>query len=121
MTFTHRPSEVTTILKTICSGADIKISTQLETYIVNLEAKQPNRPREITEILSVIGSHYTVGLQALLEDYIAKLEATQQPTAQTQTETALEANTLPAWSHQRTLERQLHRQERAFKKATHQW
>jgi hypothetical protein len=117
MTFINRPASVTTILKTICSGPDIKISTQLEAYIADLEAKQPDRPHEITAILSVIGSHYTVGLQSLLEDYISDLEAKQQPVSQLKNPAAFEANNAPVWSHQQTVARQLHRQERALRKA----
>lgn len=114
MTFTQRPAEVTTILKTICSGADAKISTQLEAYIAKLEANQPDRPHEITEILNVIGSHYTVGLQTLLEKYLSKLESTQQPVKDV---AVYDPNNPPVWSHQRTVERQLHLQKRAFEKA----
>lgn len=117
MTFINRPASVTTILKTICSGPDTQISAQLEAYIAGLEAKQPDRPHEITEILSVIGSHYTVGLQSMLEDYISDLEAKQQPVSQAQNPAVPEANHAPAWSHEQTAARELHRQERAVRKA----
>ena len=112
----NRPIPITTILNTISSGSDRAISAQLETYIADLEAKQPDRPKAITEILSMIGSHYTVDLQAVLETYIANLEAKQQPITQVKNQVAFEANNPPVWSQQRTAEREQHRQERALLK-----
>jgi len=112
----NRPTPITTILKTISSGPDAAISTQLETYIADLEAKQPDRPKAITEILSVIGTHYTVDVQAALEAYIADLEAKQQPITQVKNQAAFKANDLPVWSQQRTAEREQHRHERALLK-----
>jgi len=112
----NRPTPITTILKTISSGPDTAISAQLETYIADLEAKQPDRPKAITEILSVIGSRYTVDAQTSLEAYIANLEAKQQPITPVKKSVAFEANNPPVWSQQRTAEREQHRHERALLK-----
>ena len=113
----NRPTPITTILNTVSSGSDAAISTQLETYIADLEAKQPDRPKAIIEILSMIGSRYTVDLQAVLETYIANLEAKQQTAAPLKAlPPALDPNNPPVWSHQRTAEREQHRRERALLK-----
>jgi hypothetical protein len=109
----NRPTPITTILNTISSGSDAAVSTQLETYITDLEAKQPDRPKAITEILSMIGSRYTVDSQAVLESYIANLEAKQRPI---KNQAAFDANNPPIWSQQRTAEREQHRHERALLK-----
>jgi len=79
MTHINRPTQIATILETIGSGEDHEISAELETYIADLEAKQPDRPSRIATILQTVSSQYPVDMGSALEAYIADLEASQQP------------------------------------------
>lgn len=112
-----RPTQITTILRTLTSGDNAEISDELESYIADLEAKQPDRPARITEILSIIGSQNSADVSRSLEAYISDLEVRQQ--------IVLPANDfapsrnpdkLPIWSYQRVLKREQRRRESALKK-----
>ena len=116
MTHIDRPTQITTILKTIGSGADAEIRAELETYITDLEAKQPDRPTRIAAILRTIGSGYTADIAISLEAYISDLEARQQAVLPGADHTSWDPDNSPAWSHQRSVEREQHRRERAVKK-----
>ena len=78
MTQADRSIRITTILKTIDSGDDAEISAELETYIADLEAKQPARPPRIAALLKTIDSQYPADMGISLEVYISDLEAKQQ-------------------------------------------
>ena len=112
MKYISRPSPITNVLNTISADAHSE-TAELESYIANLEAKQPDRPSRISEILSMIGLQYSVDVQAILEEYISNLEAKQQPR---KNQAAFDANNPPVWSQQRTAEREQHRHERALLK-----
>ncbi len=112
----NRPTPITTVLNTISADAHSE-TTELESYIANLEALQQDRPSRINEILSMIGSQYSVDVQAILEAYISNLEGKQYAVPPSNKRTAsLELNNLPVWSHQRTLERERHHKEHALTK-----
>jgi hypothetical protein len=112
-----RPTQITTILKTIGSGAAGEIRTELEKYIADLEAKQPDRPGRITTILKDIGTRYPADTGISLEAYISDLEAKQQAVLPGNNHTpSWDPDNPPVWSHQRSMQREQHRQERALKK-----
>lgn len=112
----NRPTPITAVLNTISADAQSE-TTELESYITNLEALQQDRPSRISEILSMIGSKYSVDVQAILEAYISNLEGKQHAVESSKAHTAaVDVNNLPVWSHQRTLERERHHKEHALAK-----
>jgi hypothetical protein len=112
-----RPTQITTILKTICSEDDTAISAELETYIADLEAKQPIRPARVAAILRTIGSQYPADMEISLEAYISDLEARQQADLPGNDHTpSWDPDNPPIWSNQRQVEREQHRRERALRK-----
>ena len=117
MNHIERPTQITTILKTIHSGDDPETSAELETYIADLEAKQPDRPSRIAAILKNIGSDYPADMGTSLEAYISDLEAKQQAVqSEHNPAPAWDPNNPPIWSHQHQVEREHHRREQALKK-----
>jgi hypothetical protein len=79
--------------------------------------KQPHRPAQIAMILKTISSAYPVDVGAALEAYISDLETRQQAVLPGHDQTSSwDPNNPPIWSHQRSLERDQHRRERALKK-----
>lgn len=116
MSHVNRPTQISTILETISSGQDKKISTELESYIADLEAKQPNRPARIAEILRSIGAQYPAYIEDSLEVYIADLESSQQPVKPSINRHGWDSDNPPIWSHERAMQREHHRKERASQK-----
>jgi hypothetical protein len=122
MNHLDRPKQIATILRTIGSGIHPEMGAELERYITELEAKQPNRPTQVAEILETISSQYPAEMQSALEAYIANLEAKQQSGLLASNHAALrDPNNPPVWSHQRTVQREQHRRERALKKQNNTW
>ena len=112
-----RPTQITTILKTIDSGDDAEISAELETYIADLEARKPGRPTRIAAILRTIDSQYPADMGISLEVYIFDLEAKQQADLPGNDHTPpWNPNNPPAWSRQRSVEHEQRSRERALKK-----
>jgi hypothetical protein len=112
-----RPARITTVLQTIEAGDTPKISAELEAYIANLEARQPDRPVRIAAILGTIGTQYPAELQMTLDTYISSLEARQQVVLSgTNRSLVLNSEHPPVWSQQRTIERERRRRERASQK-----
>ncbi len=112
-----RPTQITTALRTIALGDDSEISTELEAYIADLEAKQPERPSRIAAILETIASHYPAEMGISLGAYISNLEAKQQAVLPDNTQIpSWDPNNPPIWSQQRHNEREQHRREHALKK-----
>ena len=93
-------------------------SIELETYIAELEARQPTRPTHIISILSDIDSQYPADIVFALETYIANLESNQQATKPKQKTPVLEGESAPIWSHKRAEQRRQRRQRRATQKQT---
>jgi hypothetical protein len=110
-----RPTQITTILSTICTGDAAESGAELEAYIADLEAKQPHRPTRITAILRTIGSQYPAGTGILLEEYISNLEAKQQAMQPSDRTPSRDPNNPPVWSHQRSVQRAQQRREHALK------
>ena len=114
MTYHKRPVQIDSILKTLDSGDEADFGTELETYIAELEAKQPVRPSRIVTILVNIGSQYPVEMKAHLDAYITDLEAKQQVQLEEENEVqAYDPENPPVWSYERFMRRQKRRQERA--------
>jgi hypothetical protein len=112
-----RPIQISTILKTMSSGDDTKVRAELETYIADLEAKQPDRPMRITAILKDIGAHYPADMRAALEVYVSDLEARQQAVLPDNNLTPTwDTKNPPVWSHERSVQRDRHHREQALKK-----
>lgn len=112
-----RPTQITEILRALSLADSQKISAELAAYIADLEAKQPERPAQIAEILRTIASQYPVDIATALETYISTLESRQQAIApNTAPPLVWDRNNPPVWSHQRSVERDQHRRERALKK-----
>ena len=78
MTHAARPTQIAAILETLRTEFPADIMASLETYMTDLEAKQPDRPDQIVAILKAIDEAHTVDTTAPLEVYIADLEARQQ-------------------------------------------
>jgi hypothetical protein len=117
MTQITRPSQIAAVLRTLSSGDGKALGTELETYIAELEAKQPDRPTRITAILQSIGAWHPADIMTALETYILALEAKQHSAPSDTIQTPLwDPNNPPVWSHQREVERQQRRRERALKK-----
>ena len=70
-----RPEQIDIILNSL----DAEMTTQLETYIADLEAKQPDRPPKITKWLKEVAQRHSTEAMATLEAYLSQLEANQQP------------------------------------------
>jgi hypothetical protein len=94
-------TQITSILKAISLGDGAKISAELESYIAELEAKQPHRPAHITAILSTIRSQYPADMEVSLETYISNLEEKQQAIVPSANHSSSwDPNNPPRWSHQ---------------------
>jgi hypothetical protein len=111
-----RPTQITTILKTIGSGDDAAIRAELETYIAALEAKQADRPAHITAILKTLESQYPADMSIILEAYLYKLEIGQQLVLLWDSITPAKDTKSPVWSNEQSVQREQHRRERALKK-----
>jgi predicted KAP-like P-loop ATPase len=72
-----RPEQIDKILNSLDAADDMTI--ELETYIADLEAKQPDRPSGITRCLEEVALRHSAEAMASLEAYLLKLEANQQP------------------------------------------
>jgi hypothetical protein len=112
MNVSTRPAHIIATLNTVASNQDAQLSAELETYIADLEAKQPERPRRIADILKTLTDQYPAEEMASLGAYISALEANQQraltnPTA---------PDKIPMWSHLRTMQREEQRRQRAIRK-----
>lgn len=119
MTHTTRPKQITTILNSLDAAKTDAGSIELETYIAELEARQPTRPTHITSILSDIDSQYPADIVFALETYIANLESNQQVTKRKQKNApVLEGEPAPIWSHKRAEQRRQRRHRRATLKQT---
>lgn len=117
MTQITRPTQIATLLQTLTEGDGKALGTELETYIADLEAKQPDRPTRITAILKAIGATHPADIMAILETYVVALEVKQQPAPSNTIQAPLwDPNNPPVWSHQRQVEREQRRRERAVKK-----
>jgi hypothetical protein len=112
-----RPTQITTILKTIGSGDDAEIRVELETYVAELESRQPDRPGRIKAILKTIGSQYSADVAATLEVYISDLEARQMAVLPDDDYAPSQnPDNPPYWSHVYMVERENRRRERALRK-----
>lgn len=117
MKYMDRPIQINTILKTISAHDDTDFSTELETYIGDLESKQPDRPTRIVAILSQIETQYPAEMGISLETYISELEARQQTVASDNNFTpSWDANNPPLWSHARVVRREQQIRQRAVRK-----
>jgi len=96
---------------------------ELEIYIADLEAKQPDRPSEITRCLEKVELHHSAEAMASLEAYITHLEANQQIAAppNNMPSSRFDPENPPRWSHQRLIERAQRRRVRALKKQNNSW
>jgi hypothetical protein len=78
MTRAHRPTQIAAILEMLRAEFPADEVASLETYLADLEARQPDRPDHIAAILKAVGSDHPSDTGASLEAYIADLEASQQ-------------------------------------------
>jgi hypothetical protein len=65
-------------LKAIETEYPDDVGTSLETYIADLEAKQPQRPAQISAILKRVDTDHPLDMGLFLEGYVSDLEAKQQ-------------------------------------------
>ncbi len=72
----NRPEQIDNILNSL--APDDETMTELQTYIADLEAKQPDRPERIIAVLKDIAARYPAEAMAFLEAYLSELEANQQ-------------------------------------------
>ena len=72
-----RPEQIDAILNSL--DPDDETMTELQKYIADLEAKQPDRPSRITRCLEEVELHHSAEAVASLEAYLSELEANQQP------------------------------------------
>jgi hypothetical protein len=78
------------------------------------------RPSKITASLKIIEAELPADIVASLEAYIEALEANQVDLSPDDKGLSItETNIPPIWSHQRTMEREAHRHERALRKLDH--
>lgn len=111
----NRPEQIETILNSL-DAAD-ELTKELEIYIADLEAKQPDRPSRITSLLQEVESRYSAEAKVSLEAYISELEANQQPVPPNNTlKPQFDPDNPPRWSHQRSVERAQRRWMRAQRK-----
>lgn len=108
----ERPTRIMTILDTIRAEDGANLSAELDAYIADLEAKQPQRPTRIAAILTIIDSQYPVNVRTSLEAYVSDLEARQQTTPHSNGDFAPSSSTL----YWRGVERQLRRRLRTLRK-----
>jgi len=106
-----RPEQIDEILKALDDSA---VTTELKTYIADLEAKQPDRPSRVTRCLEEVALHHSTEAIASLEAYLSELEAHQQPVTSLQSRP--DPDNPPRWSHQRSVEREQRRRGRALRK-----
>ena len=117
----ERPAQISTILQTIYSRDEAESSTELEAYIADIEAKQPDRPSRIADILRNIESQYPADISASLEAYISNLEARQQTFRSENYQTSTwDPKNPPIWSHQHQIEREQHRRKQAMQSRSYQ-
>ena len=118
----NRPDQINLFLKTIGTSDDIEIGRELETYIAELEAKQPDRPTRIATILRQIDTQYPEEIGTSLEIYISELEARQQtvPSGNGYIP-ARDTNNPPVWSHARAVRREQQIRQRALRKQNKSW
>ena len=72
-----RPEQMDSILNSLVT--EDELITELQAYIADLEAKQPDRPSRITKCLEEIALRHPAETMASLEAYLSELEAHQQP------------------------------------------
>jgi hypothetical protein len=72
-----RPEQIDEILNSL--DTDDETMTELQKYIADLEAKQPDRPSRIIRCLEEVELHHSAEVVASLEAYLSELEANQQP------------------------------------------
>ena len=78
MAHADRPTQISEILETIRTEFPADMAASLETYLTDLESRQPDRPAHITAILKMIGSEHMTVMGTSLEAYITVLEAGQR-------------------------------------------
>jgi hypothetical protein len=84
-----RPEQIDSILNSL--GTEDVLITELQTYIADLEAKQPDRPSSITRCLEEVALHQSAETMASIEAYLSELEAHQQPVPPGKTKAATES------------------------------
>lgn len=115
MKATNRPEQIETILNSL-DAADEMVE-ELERYIADLEAKQPDRPSRVTGLLQEVEARYSAEARVTLEAYISELEANQQPVPSNNAPNSqYDPDNPPRWSHQRAVEREQRRWMRAQRK-----
>lgn len=114
-----RPDQIDSILNSM--GHDDETMIELQTYIADLEAKQPDRPTRITSLLQEVASRCSAEARVSLEVYITQLEANQLVAAPQSTlpSSRFDPENPPHWSHQRAVEREQRRRARALRKQNH--
>jgi len=108
-----RPEQIDSILNSLYS--DDNIVTELETYIADLEAKQPDRPTSITRCLEEVEFHHSAEAMASLEAYLSVLEANQQPVPPGKVPVSSES------LYWRSVRREEERKARALRKQNNLW
>ena len=73
----NRPEQIDSILNSM--GPDDETMAELQIYIADLEAKQPDRPSRIIRCLEEVELRHSAEVMASLEAYLSELEANQQP------------------------------------------
>ncbi|MBK8025808.1 MAG: hypothetical protein IPK19_31560 [Chloroflexi bacterium] len=117
MARTTRPTHIDLILNAFVSDQHQPMKAELENYIAELEARQPERPERIASLLHTVGAEYPPDVGTSLNAYITDLEARQQSSLTVSRRAAVtEFSEPPVWSHQRTSELAQRRLEQAAKK-----
>ena len=112
MTHADRPTNIEEILETIRTEFPEDMVASLETYLADLESRQPDRPAHITTILKMIGSEQMTVMGTSLETYIAVLEAKQRMIASIKGARSRD----PGRMYWHGVERARQRRERALRK-----
>lgn len=103
-----RPEQIDNILNSLDAAAAMTI--ELETYIADLEAKQPDRPSRITRCLEEVALHHSAEVMVSLEAYLSELEAHQQPVPPGKAKVSTESR------YWRSVRRENERRARALRK-----
>lgn len=116
-----RPKYIASFLETISANKDAEVAAELNTYLSHLEARQPQRPDRVATILEDIQMRYPADESAQLSTYISNLEANKRSVVEeNESESQAAAVSIaPIWSHQRSIRRRHHREERAAQKLNH--
>jgi hypothetical protein len=112
MTRAARPNQIAEILKTIAAEYPNDMGADLEVYIADLEANQPDRPPQIAAILKTIDTDHPLDMGMFLETYISALEAGQRTTPSGKKGTLRD----PERQYWQGVEREKQRRSRAVRK-----